>query len=110
MVERVYIDEEFKAERCSFHIYCTVCNSLVIIRENTIECANKHLNECITKTAKRHIAYSNPIQKNVKKRVLSELSDDEIDDIYGNIYFRYRKSSEFYCYHASKEIKKSVAY
>ena len=42
----------------------------------------------------------------------SELSDDEIDEIYGNIYFRYRKSSE--CYYssasASKEIKKNVAY
>ncbi|PKC09988.1 hypothetical protein RhiirA5_414915 [Rhizophagus irregularis] len=47
---------------------------------------------------------------NVKKRVSSELSNDEIDEIYGNIYFRYRKSSEFYCSHASKEIKKSVAY
>src|SRR3954447_9242736 len=112
MIERVYIDGEFKAGRRSFNIYCTVCDSLVIIRENTIECANKHLNECIAKTAKRRIAYFNPIQKNVKKRVSSELSDDEIDEIYGNIYFRYRKSSE--CYYssarASKEIKESVAY
>ena len=46
----------------------------------------------------------------MKKRVSSELSDDEIDEIYGNIYFRYRKSSEFYCSLASKEIKKSVAH
>ena len=46
----------------------------------------------------------------MKKRVSSELSDDEIDEIYSNIYFRYRKSSEFYCSYASKEIKKSVAY
>ena len=83
---------------------------MVIIRENTIECANKHLNECITKSTKKHLAYSNPIQKNVKKRVSSELSDDKIDEIYSNIYFRYRKSSEYYSPHASKEIKKSVAY
>ena len=110
MIKRYYKDGEFKAGGCSFHIYCTVCNSLVFLRKNTIECANKHLNECIAKTAKKRIAYSNPIQKNVKKRVSSELSDDEIDEIYGNIYFRYRKSSEFYCSHASKEIKKSVAY
>ncbi|GET61524.1 hypothetical protein GLOIN_2v1768937 [Rhizophagus irregularis DAOM 181602=DAOM 197198] len=47
---------------------------------------------------------------NVKKRVSSELSNDKIDEIYGNIYFRYRKSSEFYCSRVSKEIKKSVAY
>ena len=38
------------------------------------------------------------------------LSGDEIDEIYGNIYFRYRKNSKFYCSRASKEIKKSVAY
>ena len=74
--------------------------------QNTIECANKYLNECIAKTAKRRIAYSNPIQKNVKKRVSSELSDDEIDEIYSNIYFKYRKNSKFYYSHASKEIKK----
>src|SRR3954451_20388319 len=71
---------------------------------------NIHLNEYIAKTAKRRIAYSNPIQKNVKKRVSSKLSDDEIDEIYGNIYFRYRKSSECYYSRASKEIKESVAY
>src|SRR5437763_16015433 len=103
MIERSYKDGEFKAGRRSFRIYCTVCDSLVIIHENTIECANKHLNECITKTTKKHLAYSNPIQKNVKKRVSSELSDDEIDEIYSNIYFRYKKSSEYYSPHASKE-------
>src|SRR6266480_1228860 len=110
MTERLYINGEFKAGRRSFNIYCTVCDSLVIIRENTIECANKHLNECIAKTAKRCITYSNPIQKNTKKGVSSELSDDEIDEIYGNIYFRYRKSSEYYCSRALEKIKKSVAY
>src|SRR3954470_23815331 len=44
MTERLYKDGEFKAGRHSLYIYCT-------------------------KTAKRRIAYSNPIQKNVKKRV-----------------------------------------
>jgi hypothetical protein len=91
MIERVYIDGGFKAERHSFNIYCTVCDSLVIIRENTIKCANDHLNNCITRIAKRHIAYSNPIQKNVKKRVSSELSDDEIDEIYRTLYFTLSK-------------------
>src|ERR1043165_1809667 len=43
------IDGEFKAGRRSFHIYCTVCDSLVIIPENTIECGNDHLNKCIAK-------------------------------------------------------------
>src|SRR3954469_13756046 len=61
MVERVYIDGKFKAERRSFHIYCTVCDFLVIIYENTIEYANIHLNKCIAKTAKRHIVCSIPI-------------------------------------------------
>ena len=67
MIESSYKDGEFKAEGHSFYIYCTVCDSLVIIRENTIKCGNDRLKKCIAKTTKRHIAYSNPIQKNVKK-------------------------------------------
>ena len=48
--------------------------------------------------------------KEYKKSVLL-LSSDKIDEIYYIIYFRYRKSSEFYCPSgASKEIKKSVGY
>ncbi|RIA85861.1 hypothetical protein C1645_830137 [Glomus cerebriforme] len=66
MIERSYKDREFKAGRCSFHIYCTVCDFLVIIRENTIKCNNNHLKKCIAKTAKRHITYFNSIQKNAK--------------------------------------------
>ena len=58
MIERYYKDEKFKARKRSFHIYCTVCDSLVIIRENTIDCVNDHLKKCITKTAKMH---SNPV-------------------------------------------------
>src|SRR5688572_19839614 len=91
MIERSYKDGEFKAGGRSFNIYCTVCDSLVIIRENTIECGNDHLKKCIAKTAKMHIAYSNPIQKNVKKRVSSELSDDEIEKIYQTFGFIFSK-------------------
>ncbi|RIA79516.1 hypothetical protein C1645_840506 [Glomus cerebriforme] len=80
MIERVYIDGEFKAGRCSFNIYCTVCDSLVFIHKNTIECANKHLNKCIAKTAKKHLAYSNPVQKK-GGRIASELNKDEIYEI-----------------------------
>src|ERR1051325_12019688 len=77
MIERVYIDGKFKDGERSFHIYCTVCDSLVLIRENTIECANDHLNKCITKTAKKHLVYSNPVQKKGGRKA-SELSKDEI--------------------------------
>ncbi|RGB31644.1 hypothetical protein C1646_763848 [Rhizophagus diaphanus] len=110
MIERVYIDGKFKVKRCLFYIYCTVCDFLVIIYENTIECGNDYLKKCITKTTKMHLVYSNSIQKNVKRGVPSELSDNEINEIYSNIYFGYKKSSEFYCFHTSKKIKKSIAY
>lgn len=53
MTEKLYEDREFKAGNCSFYIYCTICDFLVFIRKNTIECINDHLNECIAKTAKR---------------------------------------------------------
>ena len=81
MIERVYIDGDFKAGGRSFHIYCTVCDSLVIICENTIECGNDHLKKCITKTAKMH---SNPVRKNMEKgealsrKSVSSLSSDEL--------------------------------
>ena len=80
----------------------------MFICENTIECANKHLNEYIAKIEERHVAYYRFILWKWKSK--KALSEDEIDEIYGNIYFRYRKSSEFYCPRALKEIKKSVAY
>ncbi|CAG8785061.1 6212_t:CDS:1, partial [Dentiscutata erythropus] len=89
MIERVYIDGKFNTGRRSFHIYCTVCDSLVIIRENTIECANDHLKNCITETTNMH---SNPVRKNVKKdgKILM-LSSDEIEEIYRKYYFIYSK-------------------
>src|SRR5437660_1389439 len=62
MIKRSYKDGKFKARRCSFHIYCTVCDSLVIIRENIIKYSNDHLKKCI---AERR---SKSIQKNTKKR------------------------------------------
>src|SRR6266498_1910436 len=78
MIERSYKDGEFKAGRRSFHIYCTVCDSLVIIRENTIECGNDHLKKCIAKTAKMH---SNSVRKNIKKGgSVSLLSFNEVDE------------------------------
>jgi hypothetical protein len=109
MIERVYINGEFKAGRRSFHIYCTVCDSLVIICENTIECANIHLNECIAKTAKRCIVYSNPIHKNAKKggRVAS-LSPGEIDKIYLTYSVMYSKGLAHYSYDNSHEGRKRI--
>jgi hypothetical protein len=99
MTERSYKDGEFKAGRHSFYIYCTVCDSLVFIRKNTIECANDHLKKCI---AERHLAYSNPIQKNVKKgrRVVDE------------IFYNYRKNLVYYYYdyYTLFESRKRIAY
>ncbi|EXX73615.1 hypothetical protein RirG_058760 [Rhizophagus irregularis DAOM 197198w] len=108
MTERLYEDEKFGPGRRTFHIYCTACDSLVFICENTEKCADKHLNECIAKIEERRVAYYRSILW--KRKSKKALSGDEIDVIYGNIYFRYRKSTEFYCSCASKEIKKSVAY
>src|SRR3954469_8696271 len=114
MVERVYIDGEFKAERRSFNIYCTVCDSLVFIRENSIECANIHLDECIAKTVKRRIAYSNPIQKNAKKgrtpsqKSVLSLSFGEIDEIYQTYCFTLSKCWTKYSYHSTHEDRKRV--
>ncbi|PKK59427.1 hypothetical protein RhiirC2_794855 [Rhizophagus irregularis] len=108
MTERSYKDGRFRVGERSVYIYCTVCDSLVTIRENTIEYANNHLNECITRIAKRRIAYSNPIQKNVKKRVSSELSDDEIDEIYRTLCFTLSKCWTKYSYHSTKEDRKRV--
>src|SRR3954465_9459539 len=99
MVKRSYKDVKFKVKRCSFHIYCTVCDSLVIICENTIKCANDHLNRCIVKTVKKQIVYFNPIQKNVKKEgSVSSLSSDEIEEIYLTYSVMYSKSLANYSY------------
>src|SRR6266496_1033748 len=109
MIERYYKDREFKAGRHSFHIYCTVCDSLVIIQENTIECANKHLNECITKSTKKHFAYSNSIRNNVKKGgSVSSLSSDKVDEIYLTYSVMYSKGLAHYSYNYSDEGRKKI--
>ncbi len=95
MTKRIFNDREFKAERHSFYIYCTIYDSLVFIYENTIECANIHLNKCIAKTVKMYIAYSNLIQKNAKKeeRVLT-LNSNEVNEIFDK-YFKYLQNSSY---------------
>ena len=106
MIERSYKDGEFKAGRRSFHIYCTVCDSLVIIRENTIECGNDHLKKCITKTAKMHF---NSVQKNMKKGgSVSSLSSDEVDEIYLTYSVMYSKGLTHYGYDYSHEGRKKI--
>ena len=106
MIERSYKDGEFKAGRCSFHIYCTVCDSLVIILENTIECGNDHLKKCITKTAKMH---SNSVQKNMKKGgSVSSLSSDEVDEIYLTYSVMYSKGLAHYSYDYLHEGRKKI--
>ena len=75
MTERSYNGEFGKR---SFHIYCTVCDSLVFIFENSEECANKHLNECIVKSTQRQIAYFRYVLR-MRKRVApnyNEIYDD----------------------------------
>ncbi|GBC45514.1 uncharacterized protein OCT59_013437 [Rhizophagus irregularis] len=57
MTEREYKYGKFGPGRRTFHIYCTACDSLVFICDNTEKCANKHLNECIAKIEERRIAY-----------------------------------------------------
>ena len=109
MIERSYKDGKFKAGRRSFHIYCTVCNFLVIIYKNIIECANKHLNECITKFTKKHLAYTNPIRKNVKKGgSVSSLSSDKVDEIYLTYSVMYSKDLAHYDYDYSHESRKKI--
>src|ERR1044072_9122219 len=55
LTERLYEDAKFGPGRCTFYIYCTACDSLVFICDNTEKCADKHLNECTVKIEERHI-------------------------------------------------------
>ncbi len=103
MIEREYIDGEFKAGRRSFNIYCTVCDSLVFICENTIKYVSDHLNKCIARTVKKKLAYFNHTWKNMKKggadprgttlsrKRVSILGSDEIEKIYQTYCFIFRK-------------------
>ncbi|PKC52543.1 hypothetical protein RhiirA1_430230, partial [Rhizophagus irregularis] len=76
MTERLYEDGKFGPERRTFHIYCTVCDSLVFICDNTEKCADKHLNECIAKIEERRVAYYRSILW--KRKSKKALSDNEI--------------------------------
>ncbi|CAB4431749.1 unnamed protein product [Rhizophagus irregularis] len=105
MTERSYRDGNCKR---SFHIYCTVCDSLVFICENTEKCADKHLNECIAKIEERRITYVRSVLR--KRKSKKGLSSIEIDEIYHNIYHRYKKIYECYYYRASDEFKRKIAY
>jgi len=96
MIERSYKDEEFKAGRHSFYIYYTVCDSLVIIRKNTIKYNNDYLKKCIVKTTKMH---SNSVWKNMKKgESISSLSSDKVDEIYLIYSVIYNKGLAHYSY------------
>ena len=106
MIERVYKDGEFKAGRCLFHIYCTICDSLVIICENTIEYGNDHLKKCIAKTAKMH---SNFVWKNMKKgKSVSSLSSDKVDGIFIN--YSVYPSRGYHLHNTDYEFKERIAY
>jgi hypothetical protein len=114
MIERSYIDGKFKAGRRSFNIYCTVCDSLVFIRENTIECASDHLNKCITRTIEKNLTYSIHTRKNVKKegalirKSVSSLSSVKVDEIYLSYCFIFKKGLKNYTYEHSNENKKRI--
>ncbi|GBC03490.1 hypothetical protein RclHR1_05140024 [Rhizophagus clarus] len=83
MTERSYKDGEFRPGGRTFHIYCTACDSLVFICENTENCANKHLNECIAKIEKRRVMhYRSILWKRKINRALS--SKNEINKLYNN--------------------------
>ncbi len=104
MIERSYKNRKFKTKRCLFHIYYTVCDSLVIIWKNIIKYDNDHLKKYITKTAKMH---SNSIWKNVKKGGrISILSFDEIEKIYQIYCFIFSKDLANYSYAYEYEIRK----
>ncbi|CAB4444914.1 unnamed protein product [Rhizophagus irregularis] len=108
MTERLYEDEKFGPGRRTFHIYCTACDSLVFICENTEKCADKHLNECIAKIEERHIAYVRSVLWNEKVKkglVLLRLMRFIIIFIINT-----EKSSEFYDYRPLDEFKRKTAY
>ena len=91
MTDRLYENGKFKPGRHTFHIYCTTCDSLVFIFENTEKCADKHLNECIARIEQRRIVYVRSIL--LKRKIKKGLSSDEINKLYG-VYLSYRKSYE----------------
>jgi hypothetical protein len=91
MTEREYKNGEFRLGERTSHIYCTVCDLLVFILNNTEKYANNHLNECIARIEQRHIVYVRSIL--LKQKIKKGLSSDEINKLYG-VYLSYRKSYE----------------
>ncbi|CAG8832329.1 27300_t:CDS:2, partial [Gigaspora margarita] len=99
-------DRRFTVEKRSFYIYCTICDTLVFLCENIIECANHHLNECIAKTAKRHFAHSNPIQKKGGRNVSSLSSDERGYRVY-NTENEFRKKIAYFLFNGAKIIQQA---
>src|SRR5437763_11491673 len=99
MTEREYKNGKFEPGRHTFYIYCTACDSLVFICDNTEKCADNHLNECIAKIEERRVAYYRSILwKRKIKKLLS--SKNEINKIYYNNY-NYISSTEKKLAHVS---------
>ncbi|GBC13408.2 hypothetical protein GLOIN_2v1797679 [Rhizophagus irregularis DAOM 181602=DAOM 197198] len=78
ITERLYKDGEFRPEKRSFHIYCTACDSLVFICDNTEKCANKHLNECIAKIEERHLHPTNEFKEKIHRFINSAIAIQRI--------------------------------
>ncbi|CAG8767708.1 20690_t:CDS:1 [Dentiscutata erythropus] len=101
-------DRGFMVEKRSFYIYCTVCDTLVFIHENTIEYASNHLKKCITE---KYLAYSKPVWKNEgvpSRKSVSLLSSDEIEKIYQTYWVMYSKGLAHYSYDYSYEGRKRI--
>src|SRR5438045_9403474 len=85
LTERLYEDAKFGPGRHTFYIYCTACDSLVFICDNTEKCADNYLNECIAKIEERRVACYRSIlwKRKIKKSLSSKI---EINKIYYNNY------------------------
>src|SRR5207248_1599433 len=109
MTEREYKNGKFEPGRHTFYIYCTACDSLVFICDNTEKCADNHLNECIAKIEERRVAYYRSILW--KRKIKKGLSSDEIGKLY-NVYFVYKKSYECTAYNTpeGRKFMERIAY
>ncbi|RGB43461.1 hypothetical protein C1646_680671 [Rhizophagus diaphanus] len=111
MTERLYEDGKFRPGRRTFYIYCTACDSLVFICENTEKCADKHLNECIAKIEERRVAYYRSIlwKQNINRALSSK---KEISKLYNNNSYylnsTFRKDFSGYVATEIEEIMKEI--
>ncbi|PKY62357.1 hypothetical protein RhiirA4_488704, partial [Rhizophagus irregularis] len=111
MTEREYKDGKFRPERRTFHIYCTACDFLVFICDNTEKCADKHLNGCIAKIEERRVIhYRSILWKRKINRALS--SKNKINKLYyNNSYYlncNFRKDLSGYDKLQAEEIMKEI--